>query len=135
MNEKIEELQKKNLERSGASKHYYGDITRQLFVLMAFIMLVSTPFFHDRLPISASVSIIGVLVLAVVAGLTNPKLRSVIIFDFIVSLFVFLIFGVESVSSYQVSVDSYFYANLALSIIGLFALYFSSKTLRGKFTS
>ena len=135
MNEKIEELQKKNLERSGASKHYYGDITRQLFVLMAFIMLVSTPFFHDRLPISASVSIIGVLVLAVVAGLTNPKLRSVIIFDFIVSLFVFLIFGVESVSSYQVSVDSYFYANLALSIIALFALYFSSKTLRGKFTS
>lgn len=135
MNDKIEELRNKNIGRSGGSGHYYGDITRQFYLVMAIIMLVGTPFFQDRIPVSASVSIIGVLVLAVIAGLTNPRLRSVIIFDFLVSLLTLLIFGWQLVSSYLISVDSFFFANLFLSILALFALYFSSKTIRGKFTS
>ena len=135
MNDKIEELRNKNIGRSGGSAHYYGDVTRQFYLVIAIIMLVGTPFFHDRIPVSASVSIIGVLVLAVIAGLTNPRLRSVIIFDFLVSLFIFLAFGWQLVSSYQISVDPFFFANLCLSILALFALYFSSKTIRGKFTT
>jgi hypothetical protein len=135
MNDKIQELQNKNQHRDLGSTHYYGDLVRQIFIAMALIMLVATPFYNDRLPISASVSIIAVLILAIIAGLTNPKLRSVIIFDFVVSIASFLGFGWETISSYNVSVDALFYVNLILSILALFALYFSSKTLRGKFTS
>ena len=135
MNDKIEELKNKNTKRSLISPHYYGDTTRQIYLFMALIMLIATPFYYNKLPISAPVSVFSILILATIAGLTNPKLRSVIVFDFLVSIFMFLAFGWEAISSYKVSADMFFFTNLILSILSLFALYLSSKTLRGKFTS
>lgn len=136
-NEKIDSLKIKNQEKElRITHHYYGDKVRLIYLAMAVIMLVITPFFKDRLPVPAFYSIVGVLVLAILAGLTNPKSRSVIFFDFLVSIGLLLAFGHEVVVSYnKTSVDSFFWWNLTLAILAVFTLYFSSKTLRGHLLS
>jgi hypothetical protein len=90
------------------------------------------PFFKDRIPFREHYTVLGVMILAMLAGLTNPKLRSIIILDFIASIFAFLIFGTEALVTYsQFKGDTFFFANLVLSVITIFAIYYSSKTLRG----
>ena len=135
-NDKIENV-KESIKIKGEQKelhimHYHGDRVRNLFIWIAVIMLGMTPFFQDRLPIPAFLSIFGVLVFSMLAGLTNPKSRPIIIFNFIISIVALLNFGYESVVSYHnVATDTFFLLNLGLATLSLFATYFSSKTLRG----
>ena len=135
-NEKIESvaenIRMKNEQKELRMRHYYGDTIRILFICMAVIMLITTPFLKNQLPVPAFYSIFGVLVLSILAGFINPKSRSIIIFDFLVSIFALIIFGYQMVTSYNgFSLDLYFWTNVALSTMALFSLYFSSKTLRG----
>lgn len=76
------------------------------------------------------------LTLSILAGFTNPKTTFIIVFDFLVSIGTLVVFGYETIVSYhgQLS-DLFFLTNLALAILSLFALYFSSETLRGKLIS
>ena len=101
---------------------------------MAVIMVIATPFFYDRLPLPAFFSVLGVIVLSLLAGLTNPKMKPIIVGDFIVALVSLFAFGYESTVAYQGTwTDSFFWCNLILAILSVFAVYLSSKTLRGFF--
>lgn len=133
-NKKIEDFKIRIMEKENKAMHYYGDNVRSLYMAMAVIMLVSTPFFQDRFPMPAFFSIICVLALSVLAGLTNPKSRKVIIFDFLASILVLLSFGYQTIVSYdKSSLDLFFAINLLISILSVFSAYYSSKTLRGHF--
>ena len=136
-NEKIENLKIKNEEKTlRMTHHYHGDKVRIIYLIMAVVMLVTTPFFKDRLPVPALYSIFGVIVFAILAGLTNPKSRSVIFFDFFSSIGALLVFGNELIKSYdKTSMDSFFWWNLVLALLSLLAIYFSSKTFRGHMQS
>lgn len=130
--QKIEAIKSKTTQKELESMHYYGDKVRTIFILAAIIIIVMAPFFKDRIPFREHFTVLGVMVLAMLAGLTNPKLRSIIVLDFIVSLFAFLIFGTEALVTYsKYKVDTFFVANLGLSVVTIFAIYYSSKTLRG----
>ena len=126
--DKITEIREKNANKDA---HYYGDTVRSLYMAMAVIMLVMTPVFKDEIVFPSFLSILGVLLLSLVAGLTSPKLRSVIIVDFLIGVGAFLVFGYQVVTLSQTFTDAFFLTNLALAIISLFALYFCAKTLRG----
>lgn len=129
---KIESIRSRNSQKELESLHYYGDKVRTIFILAAIIIIVMAPFFKDRIPFREHFTVLGVMVLAMLAGLTNPKLRSIIVLDFIASLFAFLIFGTEALVTYsQYQADTFFLANMVLSVITIFAIYYSSKTLRG----
>ncbi|MFZ2621414.1 MAG: hypothetical protein WAX85_03375 [Minisyncoccia bacterium] len=135
-NDKIESFKEKSAERELKSMHYYGDTTRILYVVMAVVMLVATPFVKNDLPFPADVSIFAVLVLSVLAGFTNPKSKDVLYFDFAASVISLLFFGYEMIISYNGPYTKlFFYVNILLSVLAMFSLYLSSKTLRGNLQS
>ena len=128
-NERIETIREKIEIKK---MHYYGDTLRHLYLVIAIIMLITTPVFSSQLSLPIMFSVFGILVLSLFAGFNNPKSQLVIIFDFLVSVFIFIIFGYQSMVSYSGSyMDLFFLCNLLLALLSLFTVYFSSKTLRG----
>lgn len=113
--------------------HYYGDMVRTLFMLAAVVMLFTLPFFNKILPVPLPVSIFMILFLGIFAATTNPKQSWTGIANVIISISSFGIFVYYSVDSYyKYSIESlYFWTNQILSVIFLFAIYYSVKTLRG----
>lgn len=117
------------------SLHYYGDMVRSLFMLAALVMLITLPFVNDLLPVSLPISILGILFLGIFAAITNPLQIWTTIFNVAISIIAFLIFEYYSIDAYyKFSFQSLlFWTNQILSIIFLFAIYYSIKTLRGMF--
>lgn len=119
-------------ERDIQDMHYYGDKVRAIYIGMSVFMLVMSPFIQNRLPFPTFLTVFGVLFLTMVAGLISPKAKWIVILNFIVSITALIIFGKESMVTYKNSLkDIFFLGNLLLSIASIFAVYYSSKTLRG----
>jgi len=135
-NEKIdsvkEDIEMRQSQMELQTMHYHGDKVRSIFLTMAVIMLIMTPIYKDQLPMPAFISILGIIVFSLLAGLTNPKLRFIITFNLLASIASAVLFGKEVISSYENTLyDLYFLGNLVLAAMAVFAIYFSSKTFRG----
>lgn len=129
--DKIEEVRSKY----GILRHYYGDITRRLFILAGVIMLVTLPFINNRLPVSPVVSIIVVIILSLGGGLLAPRNKWSIPFNLAISVcgvLVFEYYAVEVSKTFSYT-DWLFIINQTLAVIFLFASYNSAKTLRSLF--
>ncbi len=112
--------------------HYYGDIVRIFFLLAAIVMLLSLPTLTEILPIPVYISIISIMALIFVAGLTNPVQKWVIILDVIMSAIGFLVFEYYAAKIFSQNIDFFlFLVNQILAAIFLFAFYFATKTMRG----
>lgn len=126
------------MQTNKAPTHYYGDSVRQLFFSAAAIMAALLPFVHGRLEVPLGVSIGGILVLIIAAGLTKPKRSYTAILNGGLSLLSAGLFEYYAVGSYQLFTTGkgsifllLFLANQILTIIFIFALYLSVKTIRG----
>jgi len=115
--------------------HYYGDTVRVLFLGAAFIMLIGLPTIKSYLALPSIFSVAAILILGLVAGLTNPRQIWEAGLNAIISLAGFLVFESYAVMAYEKysPTDKFFVANLALSLIFMLAIYFSVKTFRGLF--
>lgn len=111
--------------------HYHGDITRSLLVVAATLMLVGIPFFKDRVPFPLSLTIIVVVVLIFLAGLTNPKQVWLTFLEVVASASGFFVFEYYALFKFTNFTDIFFWANQTLALLFFFAFYFSTKTLRG----
>lgn len=113
-------------------RHYYGNIIRYIFLATALIMIIGLPLFQNFLGIPKILSVIGIAVLGIAAGFTNPKLMISLVINFFISLFGFIIFLYSAASSYQGATrdDKYLLASIVLAAMFLFAVYYSMKTLR-----
>lgn len=114
-----------------AFSHYYGDRVRQLFLVGGVIMLIGIPFFNDYLPVPAIISLSAALLVVIVAGLTNPLQRWVMFIDVPVSLIAALSFEYHAISRIGDIPWLLFGIDQILALLFFFALYFSTKTLRG----
>lgn len=111
--------------------HYYGDIVRKMFFLAAILMLAGLPFFNDRLPVPTIWSLVAIVTIGFLAGLTNPVNKLPALINTATSAVAVIIFEYFAVTIYQnLGADLLFLANQALAIIFLVALYFGTKTLR-----
>ncbi len=111
--------------------HYYGDAVRGLFLASAIVMLIAG-FTSAALPMSAPITILWIIVLVLIAGLTNPVQRGAQWLNVIVSVIGIFVFGGEALSRYHnfsAVVTSGFFLAL-LTLIFLMSLYFATKTLR-----
>lgn len=113
--------------------HYYGDIVRFLFMCAALVMVVGLPIVSNYIYLPTWVSVLGILVLGLAAGFTNPRQiwdagANVVISS--VGFFLFDLFTVESYIDINLH-TKFFVANIVLATIFLFATYFSVKTVRG----
>ena len=110
--------------------HYYGDSVRQILLAAAALMLVGMPFYTDDLSVEMPFIVIAAVVLVIVAALTSPMKSAFISADVIVSGVGLIIFEIWAILGYGESTVLQFVLREALAILFLFALYFSSKTLR-----
>ena len=122
--------------REEPPRHYYGDVTRRLFIAGGIIVLVGMPFFADYLKQMVALSALGVIAIALIAGFANPRSRNVQILLLLVSSAAVLFF--ESYAAYLYSTVPlegrgllFVAATQILAIIFFLALYFSAKTVRG----
>ena len=116
--------------------HYYGDTVRRLFLAGGIIMLVTLPLFTNLLPTTTSVSVLIVLVLGFVAGLVSPAHRTVVVINTIVAGIGMFFYEYYAVTGYFLPdgtayKDLFVFTNQVLAIIFFFALYYSSKSVRG----
>lgn len=112
--------------------HYYGDKFRVLLLCAASLMLVALPSVTSEIGMPVMFSIVGILLLVLAAGLTNPQQRWVAGLNTIIATVGFLLFESYAVSVFQEqgAYDRFFITNLVIGFIFLFAVYFSVKTLR-----
>lgn len=111
--------------------HYYGDVVRKLFFAAAIVMLAGLPFFSDRLPVTTIWSLVAIVTIGFLAGLTNPVKQPPAWINTItaaIAVFIFEYFAVMTYQSY--GSDMLFWSDQLLAILFLVALYFSTKTLR-----
>jgi ABC-type transport system involved in cytochrome c biogenesis permease subunit len=96
-------------------------------------MLLSLPIFKDSIPIPAAAAIILITVIAVAAGITNPRQRWVMVLDVAIALAGFLTFEYLAITTSRDGAGYFFWNNQILAVIFFSAFYLSVKTLRGSF--
>ena len=118
------------LEEYREIPHYYGDVVRAALLTTSMIMLISLPFFKYLIPTPILISVLAILAFGFLAGLTNPKVIWVIVFDSIASMLGFVVFEYIALTYFN---EHIFFAlvNQLLAIIFFIAIYYSTKTLRG----
>ncbi|MEN9342021.1 MAG: hypothetical protein RIQ54_277 [Candidatus Parcubacteria bacterium] len=115
-------------------QHYYGDTVRRLFIAAAVIMTVTLPFFAEEIGMAASgISIIGIILTGLAAGLTNPKSITSAVINGIVSGVAVLVFELYSIDTYTrlQTMSIFLLINQLLAALYIIALYYSIKTIRG----
>lgn len=114
--------------------HYYGDIIRLIFIIAAVFMLIVLPIFKDTIPFPLTASVFSIMLIGLLAGLTNPRIIIVTAFDTICAVSGFIIFEYIAVSYFD-SDFWYAFTNQILAILLFISLYYSTKTLRAFFLS
>jgi len=125
-----------SLQHELNTPHYYGDTVRLLFMIAGIIMLVTLPSFSKILNVPVIVSVASILILALSAGLTNPKQKWDATVNVVIASVGFLVFETFGVLAYGQGVISkqgefFVITNIGLGLLFLVALYFGVKTLRG----
>lgn len=115
-------------------EHYYGDTIRGIFLAAGVVFLVAIVRDQEFLSFYLIVGVLSVLVITILAGLTNPLSKKVIKIDAVISIMMFLLFEYLAVAGYvkaQSFSNDIFLLRQLLAILFLVALYFSTKTFRG----
>ncbi len=118
--------------------HYYGNHVRRLFVLAGAIMVITYAFFANFIQEPVFLSIFAILLLALLAGFQGPRAAWIMVLNTVVAVIGCAVFEYRAVVFYR-SVGFftnpiyfvYFALTQALALIFFFAIYFSSKTVRG----
>ena len=123
-------------EKIGPMAHYYGDTVRKFFLAAGVILLVAILRDQEFLSFYLFIGVFGVLLLTVLAGLTNSRTKGVIMADVVTSIIFFLLFEYLAVSAYvqmRHIIEEVFLLRQLLAPLFLIAVYFSTKTYRGVF--
>jgi hypothetical protein len=119
----------RGLEPLVSLKHYYGNITRQLFVGLAILIGVCTPFSGD-VPFGLGFGVPSVLILIILAGLTSPRGKFVLAADVAVAVVGVIIGEWLALFTYSQGMYIPFAILEFISAAFLVSLYFSVKTMR-----
>jgi len=114
-------------------EHYYGDLVRKLFFVGGIVMVLGLPFMKDTFSLPIYIPLVAVLVLAFLAGLTNPRQVLVIWLNLVVATIAFFVFEIYAVQFYKAQDAFWFVANQAEALIFVTALYYTTKTLRAMY--
>lgn len=110
--------------------HYYGDIIRQIFVVVAVLMLVGAPFYGDELRKELPFELLGGITLVALAALTNPQSKSIMVFNSIAAAIGFFLYEFWALYGYDTSTWFVFLLRQLIAILFMAAFYFSMKTVR-----
>lgn len=110
--------------------HYYGDYVRVIFIVAAALAAFAIPVWGDVLPVGTFPQVAGIVILVVLAGLTNPHGTFILWVDAIVSAIGVLFIENTAIALYSIDEIALFFARELIVLLLLFAMYFSIKTVR-----
>lgn len=110
--------------------HYYGDFVRQLMLGIATLVLFAAPFYADSLKFEFPFEVAGAVVLVGLAAATNPLKKNILTLDAIAAGVVMIVYQMWALYGYEGSGAVAFVLREVISIIAMFAFYFSVKTVR-----
>ena len=116
--------------------HYHGTIVRRLFLIAGIAMMATLPFFSELIFLPSFISVLGIVIIAFLAGLESPEKRWVLVLNTAIASLACALFEYQAVHFYVTSTTDttldrwFFWVNQGLAIIFFLALYYSSKTLR-----
>lgn len=121
-----------SLPKSSLTLHYHGEIVRRLFMAGGAALLILTPIVRDVLPLRASILLLLTFLLAILAGITNPKHVWIMFSDIVVASVALFIFQYAAISGITGGDPTHaILIRQAFAINFFFALYFAAKSLRG----
>lgn len=126
------------LQNIDIKRHYYGDSIRAIFVITGISMVLFMPFFSEIINLPIIYSVIGVLILAIVGGVLNPKQFYSIFINMVVSIIGFAIFEYYAIYTYLElprGVDRntlFFWVNQIFALLFFVSTYLSVKSVRGR---
>lgn len=110
--------------------HYYGDLVRDFLLGGAVVMLFGAPFYGDALRAEFPFEVIAAVILVGLAAMTNPWKKSILTADAIAAGVVCVIYQMWALNGYGIASYIAFVLREAISILFMFAFYFSVKTVR-----
>ncbi len=113
--------------------HYYGNLIRKNFFFAGFVIMMAALLDSELRSFYLFVGLFGVVGVTVLAGLTSPRKRAVMLTDVLVSAFMFLVFeyfAIAAYARYENFSDSVFLLRQLIAVVFLVALYYSTKTMR-----
>ena len=110
--------------------HYYGNYIRVIFIAAAALAAFSIPVWGDVLPIGSLPQIVGIVILVVLAGLTNPHGTVVLWVNAIVSGIGIVFIENAAITLFSIDDVPIFLAREIIVLLLLAAMYFSIKTVR-----
>ena len=113
--------------------HYYGNTVRALFISAGVLMMVFLPIFKDELQIPLPLAVFGVVVVVIMAGLVNPAQQWTAVLSSLISFFGLIVFEYQAIFLYKPELPMLFVFSQVVAVVFFFALYFSLKTVRGRF--
>ncbi|QQS22712.1 hypothetical protein IPM19_03725 [bacterium] len=112
--------------------HYHGPVVRYLFLTTAVMLLVSLPYATKEAGgFSQSVLVMVIAILVIAAGFTSRIQKAGVVVDFVIAMIGFFIAESSALSLYQAeNLDTKIFTTyLAVSIMMLFAMYFSIRSI------
>ena len=110
--------------------HYYGNVSRQLLLAGAALMLLAAPLYADNVRLEFPFEIIGAIIAAGCAALTSPHSKLTLFADAIVAGVGTIVYSVWGIFEYDSITSTAFVLRLAVALVFLFGFYFSMKTVR-----
>lgn len=113
--------------------HYHGDGVRVIFVVGAVVLIVAQST-GAVLPLSTFEAVVCAIFLVIAAGITNPAQHGIHWMNAFIALVGTLLFGTSAINHYRAGLsifDPSFVYIEALALLSLFALYFTTRTIRG----
>ncbi len=97
----------------------------------AVVMVIGLPFIGSYISMPTFVSVLAILILGILAGLTNPRHLWVTVANALIAIGAFVVFEIYAVKFYYAHQAFFFVVNQALSLLFLAAIYYATKTWRG----
>ena len=112
--------------------HYYGDSVRAIFIAGAVFVLIGLSGMTEALNLPPIIAIIGVIVLCVAAGFTNPVQFFSLRINVAISIVFLIFFAYMGWYAHDVNLGGMIeLPNKIAAVLFLVATYFSVKSLRG----
>lgn len=114
--------------------HYHGHSVRALFFVAAIVIIVAQSTGAD-LPFSTFGSVMVAIMLVIAAGITSPSQSGIHWFNAWIAAIGVILFSTSAVATFRAGVsllDPSFVYTEALALLSLVALYFTTRTIRGR---
>ena len=118
----------------GSIPHYHGDIVRQLLLSAGALIIVAVPMLSTISIFTTPFELAGAVLLVVCAGMTSASRAWPLVLDAMVSAVGLVVYEPLALLAYRSGDLLLFVVYEALSLLFLFALYFSIKTIRSMFS-